>query len=137
MKYGAGALTSSKYFGEAGIDSLSAMLRHADRYGVKWVIVRDAYYEPLLKFSGWRQVDDLDDKTTTIWSKDGIPPAAPVNAPQMPPEWQGLLWGIGPFGSSLLAILVVLIPEKDPREDRGRTLSYVTDENAVPGSLVS
>ena len=51
------------------------MLQHADRYGLKWVIVRDPYYDPLLDFAGWRQVDELDDKTITIWSKDGVPPA--------------------------------------------------------------
>ena len=45
---GAGSLSSSKYFGEAGLDALRAMLQHADQYGLKWVIVRDPYYDPLL-----------------------------------------------------------------------------------------
>ncbi len=57
-EHGAGALTSSKYFGKSGLDALSAMLHHADRYGLKWVFVRDPYYEPLLVFAGWRRVDD-------------------------------------------------------------------------------
>ena len=39
-QYGAGPLTSSKYFGKAGLDALRAMLYHADRYGLKWVFVR-------------------------------------------------------------------------------------------------
>ena len=34
-QHGAGALTSSKYFGKAGLDALSAMLHHADRYGLE------------------------------------------------------------------------------------------------------
>ena len=103
-QHGAGALTSSKYFGKPGLDALSAMLHHADRYGLKWVFVRDPYYEPLLVFAGWRRVDDLEDKTITVWSKDDVPPATPVNAPQMPPRWQGLMWGMLPIGSSILAI---------------------------------
>ena len=74
--------------------------------------VRDRYYDPLLSFAGWRQVDSLEDKTITVWSKDGVPPATPVNAPQIPARWQGLMWGILPFGSSILAILVILIPDK-------------------------
>ena len=111
-QFGGGALTSSKYFGKPGIDALSAMLHHADRYGLKWVFVRDPYYEPLLVFAGWRRVDDLEDKTITIWSREDVAPAVPVNAPQIPPRWQGLLWGILPIGSSILAILVVLIPER-------------------------
>jgi hypothetical protein len=112
------------------------MLAHADHYGLKWVFVRDRYYDPLLSFAGWRQVDNLENKTIMVWSKDGVPPALPVNAPQMPPRWQGLMWGILPFGSSLLAILVVLIPNKKRLENSERD-SFTTDEHLVHGRLVS
>jgi hypothetical protein len=135
-RYGAAALTNSKGFGEAGLDALRAMLMHADHYGLKWVFVRDHYYDPLLSFAGWRQVDTLEDNTITVWSKDGVPPATPVNAPQMPPRWQGLMWGILPFGSSLLAILVILIPEKRRQARQGGDL-IATDENRMQGSLAS
>jgi hypothetical protein len=57
-------------------------------------------------------VDTLENNTITVWGKDGVPPAVPVNSPYRPPRWQGQMWGTLPFGSSLLAILVVLIPEK-------------------------
>ncbi len=135
-RYGAGALTSSKYFGKPGLDALRAMLAHADQYGLKWVFVRDPYYDPLLSFAGWRQVDSLEDKTITVWSKDGVPPAMPVNSPQMPPRWQGLMWGILPFGSSILAILVVFIPERKRRERRAVD-AFSTDESLMQGRLVS
>jgi hypothetical protein len=117
--HGAGSLSSSKYFGKSGVDALTAILHHADYYSVKWVFMRDPYYEPLLSFAGWRRVDTLEDKTITVWGKDGVPPAVPLNAPQMPTRLQGLMWGIFPFGSSLLAILVVLIPEKKPYRGEG------------------
>jgi hypothetical protein len=137
-RYGGGALTSSKYFGEPGLDALRAMMMHADHYGLKWIFVRDHYYDPLLSFAGWRQVDSLEDGTITVWSKDGVPPAVPVNAPQIPPRWQGLMWGILPFGSSLLAIMVLLIPEKRRRE-RGadRLVASDENENRMQGRLVS
>jgi len=135
-RYGAGALTSSKYFGEAGLDALRAMLTHADLYGLKWVFVRDHYYDPLLSFAGWRPVDSLEDKTITVWSKDGVPPATPINAPQIPPHWQGLMWGILPFGSSLLAILVLLIPS-EARYKLRADQPFAADENLVHGRLVS
>ena len=120
-RYGGGALTSSKYFGTPGLDALRAMLAHADNYGLKWVFVRDHYYDPLLAFAGWRAVDNLDDSTITVWSKDGVPPATTVNAPQMPPRWQGLMWGILPLGSSILALLVILIPETQRRNVRAES----------------
>jgi hypothetical protein len=135
-RYGAGALTSSKYFGEPGLEALRAMLMHADHYGLKWVFVRDHYYDPLLSFAGWRQVDALEDNTITVWSKDGIPPAMPVNAPQIPPHWQGFMWGIFPFGSSLLAILVILIPEKRKKEREAGGL-FGSEEDQMYGSLAS
>jgi hypothetical protein len=129
-QFGGGALTSSKYFGKPGLDALSAMLHHADRYGLKWVFVRDPYYEPLLVFAGWRRVDDLEDKTITIWSREDVAPAVPVNAPQIPPRWQGLLWGLLPIGSSILAMLLVLIPKR--RWQRGRVVEPSTArENLV------
>jgi hypothetical protein len=127
-QHGAGALTSSKYFGKAGLDALSAVLQHADRYGLKWVFVRDPYYEPLLVFAGWRRVDDLDDRTITVWSKEDVPPATPVNAPQIPPAWQGLMWGILPFGSSILAICVVLIPERKRVDHRVTSSASANDQ---------
>jgi hypothetical protein len=112
------------------------MLTHADHYGLKWVFVRDHYYDPLLSFAGWRQVDSLEDKAITVWSKDGVPPAMPVNAPQMPARWEGFMWGTFPFGSSLLAIFVILIPEKR-RQERRVDAPFATGENLMHGRLVS
>ena len=134
--HGAAALTSSKFFGKNGIDALRAMLEHADHYGLKWVFVRDHYYDPLLAFAGWRPVDNLNDHTIIVWSKDGVPPATPLNAPQIPPHWQGLMWGLLPFGSSILALLVLLIPERRPLESR---ISFPSpaEEEYVPGRLAS
>jgi hypothetical protein len=134
-QHGAGSLTRSKYFGKNGLDALRAVLQHADHYGVKWVINRDSYYDPLLSFAGWRPVDYLEDKTMTIWSREGIPPATAVNAPQMPPHWQGLAWGTLPFGSSILAILVLFIPSRR-RDDVEADTSYST-EDLVPGRVAS
>ena len=129
-RYGGGALTSSKYFGAPGINALRAMLAHADNYGLKWVFVRDHYYDPLLAFAGWRAVDTLENDTITVWSKDGVPPATPVNAPQIPPHWQGLMWGILPLLSSILALLVVLVPEGQRRKVQAEYPLTARDEFA-------
>jgi hypothetical protein len=135
-EHGAGALTSSKYFGKSGLDALRAVLEHADRYGLKWVFMRDPYYEPLLVFAGWRKVDDLEDRTITVWSKEDAPPATLMNVPQIPPAWQGLMWGVLPIGSSILAMLLVLIPDKKPMLSRA-TQPTADDQNLVLGRLIS
>ena len=135
-QYGGAALTSSKYFGTAGLDSLRAILAHADRYGLKWVFVRDPYYDPLLSFAGWRAVDSLEDNTITVWSKDGVPPAAPIAAQQIPPHWQGIMWGTLPMGSSILALFAVMIPDKKRREARAK-YPLVSGESLVHGGMAS
>jgi hypothetical protein len=132
---GAGSLSNSKYFAKAGLSALRAMLYHADHYGLKWVFVKDPYYDPLLSFAGWRHVDDLEDKTIAVWSKEGAPPAVPLNSAQIPPRWQGLMWGTLPFGSSILAILVLLIPEKRWHR-RGAGEPSTAAEELAPGRLV-
>jgi hypothetical protein len=135
-EFGGAALTSAKYFGKPGLDSLRAMLNHADRYGLKFVIVRDPYYDPLLYFAGWRQVDSLDDKTITIWSKDGVPPATPMNSVEMPTRIQGILWGTLPVGFSILAMLVVLIPEERLRPVLVAESSYPHEDLVSGGALL-
>jgi len=126
MRYGGGPLTSSKYFGTAGLEALRAMMAHADRYGLKWIFVRDRSYDPLLLFAGWQPVDSLNNGTIAVWSKDGVPPATPVNAPQMPPRWQGIMWGLLPFGSSIAALLLILIPDK--RREGARELHPISSD---------
>jgi hypothetical protein len=115
-RYGGASLTMAKYYGTGGLESLRAIMMHSDKYGLKWIFSNDPYYDPLLSFAGWRPVDYLDGKTITVWSKDGVPPARPVNEAQRTPHWQGLMWGTFPFGSSILAILVFLIPERKRQE---------------------
>lgn len=134
-KYGGASLTQAKYFGTAGLESLRAIMMHSDKYGLKWIFSNDPYYDPLLASAGWRPVDYLDDKTITVWAKDGVPPATPVNVAQRPPRWQGLIWGTLPFGSSVLAILIFLIPER--RRKVVGSASQVDEDEIVPQRVAS
>ncbi len=112
-EYGAAQLSNSKYFGAAGMESLRAMLKHANRYGLKYIFVRDKYYEPLLAFAGWRQTEIYDNGLVSLWTKEDVPPAHPMEFGDVPPPWQGIMWGICPIGSSILAIFLVLaLPER-------------------------
>jgi hypothetical protein len=52
-----------------------------------------------------------------------------LNTPLIPPHWQGVMWGTLPFGSSLLALLVLFIP------DRRRTADEETDSSAAAENL--
>ncbi|HUO14694.1 MAG TPA: hypothetical protein VMX38_06890 [Verrucomicrobiae bacterium] len=111
--YGSAQLTNSKFYGTAGMSALRAMLEHADRYGLKFIFVHDAYYEPLLTFVGWRKIETFDQGAVTAWSKDDVPPAHTIQSDAVPPVWQGIMWGTLPIGASLLALfLVIFLPEE-------------------------
>jgi hypothetical protein len=120
--YGAGQLYNSKYYGTAGMEALRAILKHADQYGLRYIFVRDRYYEPLLAFAGWRQAEIYDNGATSLWTKDDVPPAKHIDfGSAVPTHWEGVMWGLLPVGSSLFALLVVLIPE---RRRRSATIEF-------------
>ena len=121
--YGAGQLNNAKYYGAAGMESLRAMLKHANQYGLKYIFVRDRYYEPLLAFAGWRPTETYDNGNVTLWVKDDVPPAHKIDAGALPPPaWQGLLWGTLPILSSIFALLAVIaIPD---RRRRAQTVPF-------------
>jgi hypothetical protein len=59
-------------------------------------------------------VESYDNGGVTLWSKEDVPPAKKLDwGSLVPAPWEGLMWGILPVSSSLLAILfVVLLPER-------------------------
>ena len=111
--YGSAQLTNAKFYGSAGMESLREMLRHANRYGLKYIFVHDQYYEPILTFAGWRKIEVFAHGDITAWSKDDVPPANPIQSEAMPAPWEGLVWGIFPMACSVLAIcLELLLPSR-------------------------
>ena len=111
--YGSAQLTDAKFFGADGMASLRAMLAHANHYGLKFIFVHDTFYDPLLVFAGWRQIETYNLGEITVWSKDDVPPARRVPSDAIPAPWEGLVWGTLPIGSSILAILLfVLVPDR-------------------------
>lgn len=112
-QYGAGKLDNAKYYGLAGMESLRAMLKHANQYGLKYIFVRDRYYEPLLAFAGWRPTETYDNGTVQLWVKDDVPPAQNMDFGAPPPAWEGLMWGLLPMSVALLSLLsVIMLPER-------------------------
>jgi len=116
IQYGSAQLSSSKYYGTQGMLALSAMLHHAPRYGLRYIFVADRFYEPILTFAGWRQIDSYDHGNISVWTNPDIPFAHPIPSPMRPPRWQGYMWGIVPFGVSLLAIILAFRRVRQPSQ---------------------
>jgi hypothetical protein len=124
-QYGSAQLTSAKFYNRQGMEALRSMLKHANKYGIKWVFVHDTYYEPLLAFAGWRRIEVFDNGLISVWTKDDVPPARPIESDAMPAPWEGILWGTLPFGASLLALFVAFA-----FPDRVRELEVVPHSTA-------
>lgn len=113
--YGGLRLDNARGYGVAGMEALRAVLKHANQYGLKYIFVRDRYYEPLLAFAGWRQVESYDNGNITLWSKEDVPAARWAEPSAQVPALQRITWGTLPVGISLLAIasLIFWRPRKD------------------------
>ena len=107
-------LTNAKYF-DHGMEALRSMLQHADHYGLKYIFVRDRYYEPLLAFAGWRQAEVYNNGNVTLWTKEDVPPAHKITPPAgaVPTPLEGILWGTLPMCTVIFAlILLIAFPEQ-------------------------
>jgi hypothetical protein len=130
-QYGSAQLTNSKFYGTNGMESLRQVLKHADQYGLKWIFVRDLYYEPLLAFAGWRKQEIYDHGNVSLWVKDGIPPARPISFGTRPTAFEGVLWGTLPIGSSILALVLVIFWRDRRRITETIPFPAVSDTEAV------
>jgi hypothetical protein len=99
---------------------------------LKYIFVRDRYYEPLLAFAGWRQAETYDNGNVTLWTKEDVPLARPLPFTGFrPTEMQGIMWGILPVGVSLLALFLVLLrPER--RRLLSNTIEFPSPANVEP-----
>ena len=126
--FGGMRLDSARQYGANGMEALRAVLKHANQYGLKYVFVRDRYYEPLLAFAGWRQIESYDNGNITLWSKEDVPAARWSEPSAQVPIWQRTLWGTLPIGISLLTILTLFF-----WRDRRDPVAVSTDH---PGNVV-
>jgi hypothetical protein len=113
--FGGMRLDRAREYGAEGMEALRAVLKHANQYGLKYVFVRDRYYEPLLAFAGWRQIESYDNGNITLWSKEDVPAARFAEPTSQVPVIQRMMWGTLPIGISLLAIFSLLV-WRDRRE---------------------
>jgi len=140
-RHSVGQLSSSKYYHTEGMLALTETLRHAPRYGLRYIFVHDSYYDPFLTFAGWRQIDSFNHGETTVWTTVGIPPATKIPSPLEPPLWQGIMWGTVPFGVSLVTLLLAFLFRTRTVTEKKTAVSTVDspleiDDRMRPGQLV-
>jgi len=100
-------LENSKYRGIEGIGSLQQFLTVPEKYHLKYVFSNDKFYDPLLYFTGWHRLSLLENGIH-VWEKAGIVPLPSVLPKDDVPLFQKLLWGIIPFTTVIIALLLHL-----------------------------
>jgi len=88
-------LENAKYLGVPGLGSLRQFLVNADSYYLKYVFSNDAFYDPLLYFTGWTRLNRLSNGVT-VWEKGDVSPLPVFERRRDIPKIQSVMWGILP-----------------------------------------
>ena len=105
--YAVERLENAKYLGVPGLGSLQQFLVNAPAYNLKYVFSNDAFYDPLLHFTGWTRLNRLT-SGVTIWEKGDVPPLPAILPRRQLNPTHTLMWGTLPPTALILAALLML-----------------------------
>ncbi|WP_031425275.1 membrane protein [Flavimarina sp. Hel_I_48] len=100
-------LENSKFRGVEGIGSLQQFLAVPEKYNLKYIFSNDKFYDPLLYFSGWQRLQQLENGIL-VWEKLNIPPLSKIIGIQDVPVFLKIMWGIIPISTVIIAIFINL-----------------------------
>ena len=98
-------LENSKFKGVAGIGSLQQFLTTPEKYNLKYIFSNDKFYDPILYFCGWHRLQPLENGVM-VWERLNVPPLSSILPKDDVPTWQKIMWGILPFLTLIIAILL-------------------------------
>ncbi|TRO63334.1 hypothetical protein [Christiangramia sabulilitoris] len=98
-------LENSKFRGFEGIGSLQQFLSIPEKYNLKYIFSNDKFYDPLLYFSGWQRLQQLENGIM-VWEKLNVPPLSKVIAIQDVPLFLKIMWGIIPILTVIIAFIL-------------------------------
>ena len=100
-------LENSKYLGTQGIGALHQFLAVPEKYNLKYIFSNDQFYNPILYFSGWQKLRNLENNIQ-VWEKPDIPTLPSILPRKEIPNYQQLMWSILPL-SFLTLLLIALL----------------------------
>ena len=101
-------LENAKYQGLQGLGALHQFLALPEKYNLKYIFNNDKFYEPILYFSGWNNVQRLENNIE-VWEKPDVSPLADILPRKNIPRYQQLMWSIIPMSVLLLFLIGLLI----------------------------
>ena len=97
-------LENSKFRGVEGIGSLQQFLAVPEKYNLKYVFSNDKFYDPILYFSGWQRLQQLENGIM-VWEKLNVPPLPKILSKEDVSKWLKIMWGVIP----LLTVIVAFV----------------------------
>ncbi len=110
-------LDGAKYTSLAGIGSLHQFVTVPEKYNLKFIFSNDAFYDPLLFFSGWHRLSRLENGIV-VWEREDIPPLPERLPRKTMPLYQRLMWGTLPPLAMLMAFFSLAVPVRASRIKR-------------------
>jgi hypothetical protein len=98
-------LENSKFRGVEGIGSLQQFLTVPEKYNLKYVFSNDKFYDPILYFSGWHRLTQLENGIM-VWEKLNVQPLSKILPKEDVPIVLKLMWGIIPLLTVLIAFIL-------------------------------
>ncbi len=134
-------LENSKFRGVEGIGSLQQFLTVPEKYNLKYIFSNDKFYDPILYFSGWQRLQQLENGIM-VWEKLNIPPLPKIIPKEDVSKTLKIMWGVIPFFTVLLAFIIniqwvwfrILKNKKLPD---GPFMSYSISYDKFSGKLVN
>ncbi len=131
-------LEGAKYRGISGLGSLQQFIEVPEKYHLKYVFSNDAFYDPLLHFSGWVSLGQLENGIE-VWERADIPPLPAELPTREVAPWQRIMWGVIPPTAMVSAVIVLIWTFLGrPGVKRDEEIDWVRQERRlVIGPLVS
>ncbi len=101
-------LENSKFKGIEGLGSLQQFLTVPEKYHLKYIFSNDKFYDPILYFTGWQRLQQLENGIM-VWERLGVPPLATILPKQDVPKYQKIMWGVIPFFTVIFTFFVINI----------------------------
>ncbi|WP_442265911.1 hypothetical protein ACSIGC_16695 [Tenacibaculum sp. ZS6-P6] len=101
-------LENSKFRGIEGLGSLQQFLTVPEKYNLKYIFSNDKFYDPILYFCGWQRLRQLENGIM-VWERLGVPPLSTILPKEEVPKFQKIMWGIIPFSTVILTLLLINI----------------------------
>lgn len=118
-------LESAKYMQLDGINALHQFLTIPEKYQLKYIFCNDRFYNPILHFSGWQKLRNLENNIQ-VWEKPDITSLPSILPRKEIPSYQQYMWSTLPLSSVGFLLLMLCVGTFLSKKKSRKTFSSPT-----------